>query len=121
MFKLKENYEVDQRIPKCDYIRYSRAEASTIKTPNSQIYINIPREESVTSLLKSYLDLNFEVNKKVDKSRYGNGNDTRPVNLGPIDLFSIFKLTTSCGKHSGDISVCHIVSLLYKLITSSKK
>ena len=76
---------------KCDYIRYSTAETSTIKTPNSQIYINKPREDSVISLLNSYLDLNFEVIKKVDDSRYGNGNDIKLVNLGPVALFSNFK------------------------------
>ena len=65
MFKLNENYEVDRRILKCDYIRYSPAETSTINTPNSQIYINIPREDSVISLLNSYLDLSFEVVKKM--------------------------------------------------------
>ena len=105
---------------KCDYVRYSPAETSTINTPNSQIYINIPREDSVISLLNSYLDLNFEVIKKADKSRYGNGNDLKLVNLGPIALFSNFKLTTSSGKHLEDISHAHLVSLMYKLITSSK-
>ena len=120
MFKLNENYEVDRRILKCDYIRYSPAETSTINTPNSQIYINIPREDSVISLLNSYLDLNFEVIKKADNSRYGNGNDIRLVNLGPIALFSNFKLTTSSGKHFEDISHSHFVSLMYQLITSSK-
>ena len=50
MFKLNENYEVDRKILKCDYIRYSPAETSTTNTPNSQIYINIPREDSVISL-----------------------------------------------------------------------
>ena len=120
MFKLNENYEVDRRILKCDYIRYSPAETSTINTPNSQIYINIPREDSVISLLNSYLDLNFEVIKKTDDSRYGNGNDIRLVNLGPIALFSNFKLTTSSGKHIEGISHAHLVSLMYKLITSSK-
>ena len=64
MFKLNENYEVDRRILKCDYIRYSPAETSTINTPNSQICINIPREDSVIGLLNSYLDLSFEVIKK---------------------------------------------------------
>ena len=64
MFKLNENYEVDRKILKSDYIRYSPAETSTIKTPNSQIYINISREDSVISLLNSYLDLSFEVIKK---------------------------------------------------------
>ena len=120
MFKLKENYEVDRKILNCDYIRYSPAETSTINTPNSQIYINIPREDSVISLLNSYLDLNFEVIKKVDDSRYGNGNDIRLVNLAPIGLFSNFKLATSSGKHLEDISHAHLVSLKYKLITSSK-
>ena len=75
MFKLNENYEVDRRIEKCDYVRYNPAETSTINTPKGQIYIKIPREDSVISLLNSYLDLNFEVIKKTDNSRYGNGND----------------------------------------------
>ena len=38
MFKLNEKYEVDRKLINCDYIRYSHAEASTIKNPNSQIY-----------------------------------------------------------------------------------
>ena len=64
MFKLNENYEVDRRLLKGDYIRYSPAETSTMNTPNSQIFIKIPREDSVISLLNSYFDLNFEVIKK---------------------------------------------------------
>ena len=84
MFKLNENYEVDRKILKCDYICYSPAETSTINTPNSEIYIIIPREDSVISLLNSYLDLDFEVIKKVDDSRYRNGNDIRLVKLAPI-------------------------------------
>ena len=120
MFKLNENYEVDRRILKCDYIRYSPAETSTINTPNSQIYINIPREDSVISLLNSYLDLSFEVIKRADNSRYANGNDIRLVNLGPIALFSIFKLTSHSGKHLEEIIHAHLVSLMYKVITSTK-
>ena len=120
MFQLNENYEIDRRILKCDYIRYSPAENSTINTPNCQIYINIPREDSVISLLNSYLDLSFEVIKRADNSRYANGNDIRLVNLGPIALFSNFKLTTSSGKHLEDITHAPFVSLMYKLITSSK-
>ena len=37
----------------------------TINTPTSQIYINIPREDSVISLLNSYLEINFEVIKRL--------------------------------------------------------
>ena len=65
MFKLNDRYEINRDILKCDYIRYSPAETSTINTLNSQIYINIPREDSVVSLLNSYLDLIFEVVKKL--------------------------------------------------------
>ena len=36
MFKLNENYEVDHKIFKCEYIRCSPAESSTVNTPNSQ-------------------------------------------------------------------------------------
>ena len=52
-FELIENYEINRRILKRDFIRYSPAETSTINTPNSQIYTNILREYSVTLLLHS--------------------------------------------------------------------
>ena len=120
MFKLSENYEIDRRILKCDYKRYSPAEISTINTANSQIYINIPREDSVISLLNNYLELNFDVLQAATNKRYVDANNIRIVNLGPISLFSIYKLTTSSGKHLEEISHAHIVSLMYKLLTSSK-
>ena len=120
MFKISENYEIDRRILKCDFIRYSPAEISTINTANSQVYINIPREDSVFSLLNSYLELNFDVLQAVTNNRYVDANDIRLVNLGPIALFSNYKLTTSSGKHLEEISHGYIVSLMYKLLTSSK-
>ena len=40
--------------------------------------------------------------------------------MGPIALFNNFTLTTSSGKHLEDISHAHLVSLMYKLITSSR-
>ena len=120
MFKLNENYEVDRRILNCDYIRYSPAEISTINTANSQIYINIPREVSVISLLNSYLELKFDVLNAANNNRYVDANDIRLVNLGPIALFSNYKLTTSSGKQLEEISHAHIVSLMYKLLTSSR-
>ena len=120
MIKLSENYKVDRRILKCDYIRYSPAEISTINTANSQIYINIPREDSVISLLNSYLELDFGVLQLATGNRYADVCDIRLVNLGPIALFSNYKLTTSSGKHLEEINQAHIVSLMYKLLISSK-
>ena len=53
MLKLNERYEVDRKVLKCDYMRYSQSENSTMNTATSQIYITIPREDSLISLLKS--------------------------------------------------------------------
>ena len=120
MFRISENYEIDRMILKCNYIRYSPAEICTINTANSQIYINIPREDSVISLLNSYIELNFDVLRADNNNRYVDTNDIRLVNLRPIALFSNYKLTTSSGKHLEEISHAHIVSLIYKLLTSSR-
>ena len=120
MFKLNQNYKNDSKILKCEHIRYIPAETSIINTPNSQICFNIARGDSNISLLNSYLELNFEFVKKADNSRYANGNDIRLVNLAPIALFSNFDMTTSSGKLLEYVSYPHIVSLLYKLMSSAE-
>ena len=120
MFKLNENYEVYRKILKQEYVRYLLAETSTINNHDSQIYINISREDSNISLLNSYLDLNFDVIERIDNSRHGNGNDIQLVNLRSIALFSSFKLTTSSGKHLEYNNHAHIVSLMCELISSSR-
>ena len=120
MFKLSENYQIDRRILKCVYIRYSSSEISTINTANSQIYINIPREDSLISLLNSYIDLNFDVLNATTNNRYADGADMWLINLAAIASFSNSKLTTSSGKHLENFDHAHIVSLMYKLLTSSR-
>ena len=61
---MNENYEVNRNNLKCDFLRYSPSEIITKNTANSQIHINIPREDTYISLLNGYLELNFEVIKK---------------------------------------------------------
>ena len=90
MFKLSQKYQIDRIILMCDCIRCSPSEISTINTPNSQIYINIPKEDSVHSLLNSYLELNFDLIHATTGNRYADSNDIRLVNLGVIALFSFF-------------------------------
>ena len=68
----------------------------------------------------SYTELNFDVIQAATGNKYADGDDIRLVNLGPIALLSNFKLTTCSGKHLEEISLAHIVSLMYKLLTSSK-
>ena len=120
MFKLSEKYQIYRRILKCDYIRYSPSEISTINTANLQINKNIPREHSLISLLKNYLDLNFDVLHAATNTRYVDNIDIWLNNLAAIALFSSFKLTASSRKHLENIDHAHIVSLMYKLFTSSR-
>ena len=70
-------------------------------------------------MLNSYLELNFDVIRADNSNRYVDANDIRLVNLGPIALFRNYKLTTSSGKHLEEISHAHIVSLMFKRLTSS--
>ena len=69
MFKLSEKCSINRDILKCDYIRYSSSEISTKNTANCQMYINIPKEDSVTSMLISYLELFFDVLHAATKNR----------------------------------------------------
>ena len=84
MFKLNENYEVDRRILKCDYIRYSPCETSAIDTSSSQTHINILRGDSVNSLLGSLLTATVDVLHAATNNRYIDVDDIRLVNEGPI-------------------------------------
>ena len=71
-------------------------------------------------MLNTYLDINSDVVHAATNKKYADKNDIRLVNLGPIAFFRNYKLTTSLGKHLEDISHAHIVSFMYKLITSAK-
>ena len=110
MFKLSEKYQTDRRILKCDYTRFSPSGIGTLNTPNSQIFINKPREDSVFSLLDSYIELNFDVLHAASGNRYVDGDKIRLVNLGPIASFSNCIITTSSGKHIDEIRNAHFVS-----------
>ena len=120
MFKLNEKNEINRDILKCDYIRYSPSEISTINTTNSQVYNNIPREDSVISLLNSYIELNFDVLDAGTNNRYVDGKNIRLVNLAPVALFNNYNLSTFSGKHLENIDKAHTILLMYKLLTSSK-
>ena len=73
-------------------------------------------------MLKSYLDLNLEVIKKADNSRYGNDIDIWLFNLAPIALFSKFKMTidNNTGQRLQEISHAYIVYLKYKIISNAR-
>ena len=53
MFKLIERYDMNRNTLGCDYNIFSPSEKSTINTAISRIFIKIPKEDSVKSLLNS--------------------------------------------------------------------
>ena len=120
MFELSEKNQTDRRILKCDYIRYSPSEISTIKSPKSQTYINMPREDSVNRLLDSRLILNFDELHAATNNRYAIGDTIRLVNLDPVALFSTYSMTKSSRNHIEEFSHAHIICLLYILITIAR-
>ena len=121
MFKINEKYDFNRDILKCDYTRYPPSELSMINTANSQLYIKIPRGDSVNSLLNSFLDVSFDVFHAANPdNRYADGDDIRLVNFGPSGLFSNYKLTSSNGKLIEENNNAHIACLMYKLKISSK-
>ena len=61
-------------------------------------------------MLNSYIDIKFDVLRAAAGNRYADDDDVRLVNLGPIALFSNYKLTTSSSKHLQNISHARIVS-----------
>ena len=71
-------------------------------------------------MLNSYIEVNFDVLQAATNNRYTDANEIKLVNLVPIALFSNYKLTTSSGKHLEEISHAPFVSLMYKLLTTSK-
>ena len=53
---------------------------------NSNITINIPREDSYISLQNSYILIEFEVTHN-DDTKYADNNEISLVNLGPIAFY----------------------------------
>ena len=120
MLKLNEKCEVDRRILNIDYISYSPTEVSRMNTTDSQTYINIPWKNCDVSLVNCCFYLNFEYIKTAEECRYANSVDLGIFNLGPVALFSKYKLTTSKGKRLEKFGLTPIVSFMYKIKTSNR-
>ena len=71
-------------------------------------------------MLKSHLELNFDVLHAATKNRYADSFDIRLVNLGSIALFSKYRLTTSSVKQLKKIEHGHTACSMSKLLTSAR-
>ena len=119
MFSLKNKYTLEKPIHKIDFIKYSPSSLATINNTNSNTTISFPREDAYICLQNSFISLEFEVLKN-NNTRFADGDEIGLVNFGPISLFSEAKLTTSSGKHLEKVDNLHLISLMYKLLTSTK-
>ena len=119
MFSLKNEYTLEKPIHKIDFIKYNPSSLATVNNANSNVSISLPREDAYICLQNSFISLEFEVLKN-NNTRYADGDEISLVNFGPISLFSEAKLTTSSGKHLENVDNLHAVSLIHKLLTSTK-
>ena len=121
MLKLSQKYAVDTPILECDCIRYTSPSLNLVNGESSQIFIDIPREDSATSLRDSYYELDFNVTHRAGAHAWCNdGDHIRLFNLGPIALFNKYRLTSSSGKEIEEIDIAHIICLMHKLLSSSR-
>ena len=120
MFSLKNKYTLEKPIHKIDFIKYSPSSLATINNTNSNTTISFPREDAYICLQNSFISLEFEVLNN-NNTRFADGDEIGLVNFGPISLYSEAKLTTSSGKHLEKVDNLHLISLMYKLLTSTSQ
>ena len=82
-------------VSKKDFVRYNPSSLATINNVGTPFRIQIPREDAYICLDDSYLEIELEVVKNADDTRYANGNAIQLVNLGGVALFSEMSLTSS--------------------------
>ena len=119
VFSLKNKYTLEKPIHKIDFIKYSPSSLATVNNTNSNISVSLPREDAYICLQNSFISLEFEVLKN-NNTRFADGDEISLVNFGPISLFSEAKLTTFSGKHLEKVDNLHLISLMYKCLTSTK-
>ena len=77
----------------------------------TNLFVNIPSKSSKLSL-KWSLETDFEVEKGDIDQVTADISDKKLVNLGPIALFSEFKLSTSSGKETETDEKAHVYCLM---------
>ena len=97
----------------CDYISYTPPSLNLVNGENNKFFTDIPRNDGAISLKDSYLDLVFSVTHKTGAhGRYVDDDHLRPVILGPIALFSKYRLKNSSGKKIEETDKAHFICLM---------
>ena len=102
----------------CEYRKYSQSEIGSKETANSQVHNNIPKKFCFFSLLKSCLNLGFDVIGSDTNNRYADGDNIGSIYSVSIASLIIFEMTMSSVKQLED-NRAYGFSLKYKLISSA--
>ena len=83
MFKLSAFQKIEKSILSCDYNRYLLESLIQTDTVFIQVLIDKAGEDSVISIIDSFLKLNFDVVIAADNRAYTADNDINLVDIGP--------------------------------------
>ena len=111
-------YGYNNDIHKSKIIKYKPNNLATMNTVNTNININLNREENHLNLHDSYLEIEFVLSDDAG-GVFANNANIRLVNYGIMALFNSVKLETSGGRTIEHIDHCHPNLLMYKLLTST--
>ena len=118
---MSQKYAVDRPVVECEYIRNTPPSLYLVTGENNQVFIDIPREESATSLKDSYLELDFSVTHRARAHvGYVEIDHIRLVNLGHIAFLSKYRLPSSSSKEIEQFDNAHVICLMHKLKSSSR-
>ena len=96
-FTLDTTCGFNNDIQKSKIIKFKPINLATMVKVNSNININLNREENHLNLRDSYLEIEFAVSDDAGGVFANNANNSL-VNYGMIELFSSVKLETSVGR-----------------------
>ena len=90
MFKTDERLETVRSNFECDYNRYTPKSLNlVVRTINTHVSIDIPREDGVISLKGSYFDLHFsETQNAAPHNEYVYGDENSWVDWAAVALLS---------------------------------
>ena len=113
-FNLDTTYGYNNDIHKSKIIKYKPNNLATMNTVNTNININLNREENHINLRDSHLEIDFVV---LDDAGgvFANNANIRLVNYGMMAMFSSIKLETSGGRTIEYTDHCHPNLLMYLL------
>ena len=119
MFNITRKLTVDRLISEYVCNRYTPPSLNLVIEEKIQIFIDIPREDSVIPLKVNYLDIygNLNLTAGAD-NRFLDGDNIRLVNQAPLALFNKYRLTSSSGRELQEVDNAHVFRLMHKLISS---